>query len=242
MQIISNLSENSNYNNLLDMFQNSPIPAEECLNNLGLFIKRQQMSRIMFMYELYKKIINVHGSIIEFGVRWGQDLVLFESFRGMLEPFNYNRKIIGFDTWEGFPSVSKYDGNNHVGDMNVVSEYENYLYNLLQLHENSSPISHIKKSEIIKGDAINTFEEYLKQHQELIIAFVYFDLDIYQPTKACLELCKKRLIKGSVIGFDQLNHIDFPGECVAFREVFNLNEVKLERFPFTPNASYFIME
>src|SRR3972149_10486773 len=84
--------------NFFDLYRNCPIPEEEKLNHLGLFLKRQSMSRIIFMYELYKKIIDVHGVIIEFGVRWGQNLALFESFRGMLEPYNYNRKIIGFDS------------------------------------------------------------------------------------------------------------------------------------------------
>src|SRR5208337_4902884 len=92
-----------------DLLENCPIPQDEKLNNLGLFIKRQNMSRVIFFYELYKKILNVHGSIIMFGVRWGQDVAMLEAFRGMLEPFNYNRKIIGFDTFEGFPSITMRD-------------------------------------------------------------------------------------------------------------------------------------
>ena len=36
--------------------------------------------------------------VIEFGVRWGANLGLFQSLRGMYEPFNYNRKIVGFET------------------------------------------------------------------------------------------------------------------------------------------------
>jgi len=194
------------------------------------------------MYELYKNIINVHGSIVEFGVRWGQDLVLFELFRGMLEPFNYNRKIIGFDTFEGFPSVSEHDGNNQVGNMNVTNGYEKYLEKLLQIHEYNSPISQIKKYEIIKGDASKTFNEYLIKHPELIIAFVYFDFDIYQPTFDCLKSCKERLVKGSIVAFDELNHVDFPGETVAFKEIFDLNKIKLQRFSFSPITSYFIVE
>lgn len=48
-----------------------PIFESEILQNLGLFIPRQNMSRILAMNELYKKIINIHGIICEFGVRWG---------------------------------------------------------------------------------------------------------------------------------------------------------------------------
>ena len=37
---------------------------------------------------MYKKIINHHGVIMEFGVRWGPILNLFQSLRGVYEPFN----------------------------------------------------------------------------------------------------------------------------------------------------------
>jgi len=242
LEIKSNEKDKETINNMANIFKECPIPVNERLNNLGLFIKRQQMSRFMVMWELYKQIINVHGSIIEFGVRWGQDLTLFESFRGMLEPFNYNRKIIGFDTFSGFPSVSEYDGNSFVGDMDVTFGYKKYLDKLLQIHENNSPISQIKKYELVKGDATQTFEEYLNKHPELIVAFVYYDFDIYEPTKICLELCKKRLVKGSIVAFDEVNHPDWPGETQAFREIFDLNKVRLQRFTYMPTVSYFVVE
>jgi hypothetical protein len=228
----------------VQLLNSAPIPDEEKINNLGLFIKRQNMSRIIFLYELYKKIVNVHGSIIEFGVRWGQDLALFESFRGMLEPFNYNRKIVGFDTWRGFPSLSDKDKTDvfKVGDLEVTENYEVYLDKIMMEHENISPIPHIKKYELVKGDASRTLEKYLKDRPETIIAFAYFDMDIFEPTFDCLNLCKDRFTKGSVVAFDQLNHPDWPGELIALKEVFGLNDIKIERFPYMPTASYFIFE
>lgn len=66
------------------LFKSCPIPDNEMLSNLGLFLKRQDLSRILFMNELYKKILDVNGIIIEFGVRWGQNLALFETFRGFI--------------------------------------------------------------------------------------------------------------------------------------------------------------
>ena len=62
----------------LDLFLKCPIPQQELLANLGLFLNRQTLARILFMHELYQKIISVHGIVIEFGVRWGQNLALFE--------------------------------------------------------------------------------------------------------------------------------------------------------------------
>src|SRR5687768_5698986 len=85
--------EVENRRNLLEMLRNSPIPEGELLANLGLYLNRQTLSRIFFINDLYRKITNIHGIVVEFGVRWGQNLSLFSSFRGMYEPYNYNRKI-----------------------------------------------------------------------------------------------------------------------------------------------------
>ena len=92
-KVIKSNKDSTNYESLLKMFKNSTIPDNEKLYHLGLFIKRQPMSRFLFMYEIYKRIVNIHGVIFEFGVRWGQDLVWYENFRGIFEPYNYNRKI-----------------------------------------------------------------------------------------------------------------------------------------------------
>ena len=99
----SSSQESISREEFLNLVKQCPIPENELLQNLGLFIKRQDLSRIIFMNEIYQKILNVHGVIIEFGTRWGQNLALFESFRGMYEPYNHLRTIIGFDTFEGFP-------------------------------------------------------------------------------------------------------------------------------------------
>ncbi|MFS0575528.1 crotonobetainyl-CoA--carnitine CoA-transferase [Sporosarcina sp. 179-K 3D1 HS] len=241
-QILSNISEIENRKRFYELYSINPLPEDEVLTNLGLFINRQTLSRIIFMNELYQKIVNVHGVVMEFGVRWGQNLALFESFRGMYEPFNFTRKIIGFDTFEGFPTIHEKDGNlNKINDYSVTDGYEKYLEKILQYHENESPISHIKKFELIKGDATKTLAKYLEKNPETLIAFAYFDFDLYEPTKACLQLIKDRLVKGSIIGFDELNHPKFPGETLAFMEVLGANNYTLHRSILSPYMSYVII-
>ncbi|MEC1715545.1 crotonobetainyl-CoA--carnitine CoA-transferase [Schinkia azotoformans] len=236
-------SEKRNRASFYELFKNNPLPEDEILNNLGLFINRQNLSRILLMHELYKKIIEVNGVVMEFGVRWGQNLCLFEIFRAIYEPYNYTRKIIGFDTFEGFKSVHQKDGKlNRTGDYSVTPLYEEYLKRLLNYHESESPVAHIKKSLLIKGDAIVTLEEYLEQHTETIIAFAYFDFDLYEPTKKCLELIKDRVTKGSIIAFDELNHPGFPGETQAFLEVIGVRNCTLKRSPLAPYVSYIVVE
>ena len=174
---------------------------------------------------------------MEFGVRWGQNLALFESFRGTYEPYNHSRKIVGFDTFSGFPSVHSKDGDADIvseGALSVTKDYEKYLETVLDYHEKESPLSHIKKYQLVKGDATSTIVQYLSDNPETIIALAYFDLDLYEPTKKCLEKIKGHLTKGSIVGFDELNLHEFPGETLAFKEIFGLSNYRIIRSPLTP--------
>ena len=227
----------------MQQFADSPLPDTEQLQNLGLYINRPALSRLLFMHELYQKIVNVHGVIMEFGVRWGQNMALFSNFRGIYEPYNYNRSIIGFDTFSGFPQVDEKDGTMvAVGDYGVTGHYDDYLAALLDYHESESPISHKKKYQLIKGDATSSFAQYLTEHPETIVAFAYFDFDIYLPTHHCLELLLPRLTKGSVLAFDELNCPQFPGETIALLEVIGLSTYAIKRSPLNPLISYIIID
>ena len=244
-KLFSSDNEINHRENFIETFKNSPIPDNEILQQLGLYMNRQSLSRVLFFHELYKQIINVHGVIMEFGIRWGQTLALMQSLRGIYEPYNFSRKILGFDTFSGFPSVDEKDGDSDIveeGAYSVTENYEDYLESVLQYHETESPLSHMKKFDLIKGDASVTIEQYLKDHPETIIAFAYFDFDIYEPTKKGLEAIKDHLTKGSIIGFDELSLSEFPGETIALKEVFGLSKYSIKRFPMIPYSSYIVIE
>lgn len=238
-------NETQNRTSLLDLFNNKPIPDDQIFNNLGLYLTSKDLSRILFFDFIYKQIIDVHGVIIDFGTRWGQNMAILSALRGIYEPFNRHKKIIGFDTFEGFPKLSPKDGKSDlmkIGNTATTKNYEQYLDKIIQCHENSNPLAHIKKYEIRKGDASIEIDKYLKENPETIIAFAYFDFDIYLPTKKCLLSIKPRLTKGSIVAFDELNDHDSPGETQALIEVFGLNNIKLKRYPITSRISYFIVE
>ena len=247
VSILASEEERKERRALLEYFQDCPIPEDHLLSNLGLFISRQRLMRILFFDELYKKAMDLSGVVMEFGVRWGQDLALFHSFRGMYEPYNLTRRIIGFDTFEGFPSIHEKDASPEnqdavKGGMAVTENYDQYLDKVLAYHETESPISHVRRYEIVKGDASVTLKEYLEQRPETVVALAYFDMDIYEPTKNCLELLKPHLIKGSVIGFDELNNRIFPGETLAFQEVLGAGNFRLHRSKYAAGESYITFE
>ena len=237
--------ESSVREQFIETFKQCPIPETEILSNLGLFLNSKNLSRILFMNHLYQQIIDVQGIIIEFGVRWGQNTSLFAALRGIYEPFNRHRKIVGFDTFKGFPAITEKDGKSklmRVGADSVSENYVDYLNTLMELQEKDNPLSHIKKFELVAGDAVVEIDKYLTEHPETIIALAYFDFDLYEPTRKCLEVIRPYLVKGSVLGFDELNDPDSPGETVALKEVFELNKINLKRYRYASRVSYFVTE
>lgn len=230
----------------VEHFRDCPIPGDEILQNLGLFLSSKNLSRILFMDFLYRQIIDVQGIVIEFGTRWGQNIALFSALRGIYDPFNRLRKIVGFDTFTGFPELGKQDNQSHQlikkGGFPTTENYVDYLDEVMKYHEQDNPVSHIKKYELRAGDAAVEISKYLEEYSETIVALAYFDFDIYEPTKKCLEAIRSHLVKGSVLGFDELSDHDSPGETIALKEVFGLNNIRVRRYPFTSRVSYFVVE
>mgnify|MGYP003951423933 FL=1 len=235
--------ELKNREEIIQKFLQSPVPKNEILENLGLFLTTKNFSRMLFFYEIYQKIKDTEGVIMEFGLRWGQNLSLLIALRGMLEPYNVKRKIIGFDTFKGFLKEKKIDdGQYKRGTLSLPKDYERYLIELLSNLEKENPVSHVKKYQVIKGDASVTLKNYLKKSTETIVSFAFFDMDIYEPTKNCLRLLKPHLTKGSILAFDELNCDMARGVTPALKEVFNLNKIKIKRFPHISRISYFTIE
>ena len=232
---------------VLKHFLDSPIPDGELLENLFMFLTPQHMRRLFFWYELYQEILEVPGCIMQFGVRWGRDMAVWEALRTTFEPFNHSRKVIGFDTFEGFVGTDEKDGAHEMiqeGNFATTSGYEERLHDYLRHREGLSPLGHVQKFELHKGDACQTLPAYLEAHPETVVSLVHFDMDIYKPTVECLKMLKPYLTKGSIVVLDEAVCPAFPGETVALKEVFDLNSIRLKRHskvgPTWP--AYFVIE
>ena len=233
--------EQATRSSLRELYEASPIPSQDRLEHLEVYMRPQRISEILSLGHLYRRILRSHGVIMEFGVRWGRHLSVFIALRTRYEPHNLYRKVLGFDTFEGFADPSLKDGTSprvHRGAMAVSERYEAHLEQVLALHEQETPGSHIRRFDLVKGDAPEALERYFKQHPETIVALAYFDMDVYRPTKACLDLLGSHMTKGGIIAFDQISHPDFPGEAIALKESAWFGRAALERLPYAPYPTF----
>ena len=228
---------------LARLFENSPLPTEHMLQNLGLFVRSGAFAKFLFLDDIYRQILSVPGDVVEFGTWWGQSLVTFLNLRAVYEPY-CARRIIGFDTFAGYPEPSERDRSSDViklGGYAVSPDYEAVLNELLKYHEEENVLAHIKKFELVRGDVTRTASEYFQGRPEALVALAFFDLALYEPTKAALLAIKDRLVPGSILAFDELNDPDYPGETEAVREVLGFRSCRFVRSRHLPARTYAII-
>jgi hypothetical protein len=210
------------------------------------YVRRQTLAKVLWWEHLYRQIVDVPGCILEFGVHFGTSLSTLMSLRGLLEPYNYQRDIVGFDTFQGFASVTEEDLSGRlrweVGDYATPEGFVEHLSEVLQIQERMSPLAHIRKHELVVGDAAVTFPRWLAEHPEQLVALVILDMDVYEATAKVLEAVQGRLTKGSIVVLDELASKAFPGETQAFMEIVGSRAVRLRRFPLQPMAAYYVVE
>jgi Macrocin-O-methyltransferase (TylF) len=219
----------------------SPYSLAQRFSNFSLYTPRQDVTNFVIRYELFKRVLNVHGSIIECGVLRGGGLMAWAQFSAIFEPTNHQRRIIGFDTFSGFPELAKEDRLSESPEARrggfAVGSYE-HLCRGADLFDKNRFVGHIPKIELVRGDAVKTIPQYLQKNPQLIVSLLYLDFDIYQPTLAAIKSFLPRMPKGAVIAFDELNLRDWPGESIAVLKALNLRDYRVERFSFGSAISF----
>ena len=219
------------------------------LNKIDAFPKyasRQALAKFLTKYEIFQKILHVNGSIVEAGVLHGGGTLAWAKLSSILEPTNHTRKIIGFDTFAGFPSINDKDKKGTDGSLLKIGELkgsaQKSVTEAVSIYDENRPLNHIPKVELVEGDIVNTAPAYIKENPHLVISMLYLDVDLYQPTKVMLETFLPVMPKGAVIVFDELNAKMFPGETVAVDEILGIRNLEIKRFTFDSYVSYTVVQ
>jgi len=228
---------------MADHFSNASGDVLDKLNCFSRFVSRQSLSLFLAKNEIFKRILDVHGNIVECGVFRGAGLMTWAQLSAIYEPVNHTRRIIGFDTFEGFSDLSDSD---HSKDANFEHKQKgSYAFGgkdeieeSIRLFDLNRPVGHLPKVELIKGDATRTIKKYIEENQHLVVALLYLDFDLYEPTKAAIEHFLPRMPKGAIIAFDELNQKQWPGETKAVLDTIGIRNIRIERVPFVPQLSF----
>jgi len=233
-------------NALCQAFENSCVSLAQRLETFPRHVRRQDLARFLVRYEIFKLNLGIHGSVVECGVFAGGGLMTWAQCSSILEPYNHTRRVIGFDTFAGFPTTHEKDTSSgtseylHEGAFDTSTKMVEELNHLASIHDRNRPLGHIPKVDLVQGDSCHTILEYLELNPHLLISLLYLDFDLYEPTKTALQHLLPGVVRGGVVAFDELNSAHFPGETVAFIESAGITLAPLRRFASVPCISYFV--
>ena len=238
--------ENINYRiDLEEYFANSVGSYVERLINFTKYVPRQDITTFISRYEIFKKILNVQGSIVEGGVAFGRGLMTWAHLSSIFEPVNHQRQIIGFDTFEGYPNVSDDDKKGEYEELEsggFATHAYNDLLRCIELYDANRFLGHIPKVFPIRGDVRMTIPEYVKANPYLVVSLLYLDFNLAEPTRVALEHLVPRMPKGAIIAFDSLNSPNVPGETIPVLEFLGMRNLRVERFSFDTLVSFAVLE
>jgi hypothetical protein len=211
------------------------------------YVRRHELARFMVQYELFRRVADVKGSIVECGVYQGAGVMAWAKLSEILEPYNFLRKVYGFDTFEGFPSVTEADkkSNEDVAKVGYLKpDFDVYAEMQERIEELNATrlLKHQEKVILVKGDAMKTIPTFVQENQHVLVSLLYLDFDLHEPTLLALKEFLPRMPKGAIIAFDELHDPKWPGETQALIESMNLNHYRLESLPFEPHISWLTIE
>ena len=174
---------------IADIFQASSDTVEQRLEAFPKYVRRQHLTRFLALYELFKQVIDVKGSIVECGVWRGYGLMTWAKLSAILEPNNLTRRIYGFDSFDGFPSVHDKDFSaaNPPAAGELASDSYAELEALIRQYDKDRFLGHVPKVHLIGGDATETIPKFAADNPHLVVSLLFLDFDLYEPTRIAIE-------------------------------------------------------
>jgi hypothetical protein len=152
------------------------------------------------------------GSFAEFGVL---SAISINYFAKKLE--NKNKNIFGFDSFEGLKE-DWYGTESGIGTFDLKGQLPKVLPNV----------------NLIKGYFDKTVPIFLTENIDKF-AFIHLDADTYESTLLVLNLIKDRILKDTIIIFDE--YLGFPnwqnGEYSAWQRFVSENDIKYRYLGFS---------
>jgi len=232
------------------LYENTELTSFEMFRNFPVFTPRYNIARFIAHYEIFKKVIEVPGVVIDLGVFRGASTFTWAKLCEIFCPTDIRKTVIGFDTFAGFPAISTEDGpENEVQDV-IAGGYfggasvEADLHLAQEAMNCDRHLKHKNRIEFIKGDVCETIPRFVAEKGDgLRIALLNLDLDLYQPTRVALESFVPHMSRGGIIIVDEYAIDTFGGETKAVDEYFEKNfgkRARVTKFPWHSNPTGFI--
>lgn len=194
-----------------------------------------RLQKILARYELFKKIIDIPGDIVECGVHKGSGIYTVAKFLRIFAP-NNDKKIVGFDFFE----TNRETIMAREEDKKVLDMHSGSWVNRDKILDNLSKMG-ISNVELIPGDVIETTKDYPTKNLGFRISLLYLDVDNYEGTMGILKNLYPLVVPGGIIIFDEYAYRGH-GESDAVDEYFKGLSVEIRSLSWANTPTAYIIK
>ena len=170
-------------------------------NNLLFSADSRVFNKMMKKSELYLKVKDLAGDILEFGVFKGAGMALFLNLKMMYEP-NSLMKVIGFDYFNSDKLTNSLDGLNKMMMSAVLNRAQSDELSLESVNLRLSKFNE-DTYKLIEGDAVSSSIQYNIENPGARIKLLYMDIDLGEPTYNILKELWNKVVRNGIIVFDE---------------------------------------
>ena len=213
----------------------------DAYNQFTLLGGLDRFTKLLARYELFKLIVDKPGDIVEAGVLKGSGLLFWAKLIQIYNPLS-RRKVVGFDTFEGYPADSTRDRDNQTARQFTQTQIASSdLVSTQTIYEIAKAQGLAHRIELVQGDARETVEKYVQANLGFRVALLNLDFVLYDPTEAALRHLFPRVIKGGVIALDEYAVGD-KSESEAVDHVLGGQRVALQSFSWARSPTAFFIK
>lgn len=178
------------------------------------------------------------GNIVELGVASG---VSFRMWGHLMAHHRGSGSLYGFDTFAGFPAIGSEDGP----EMPAIGKRKGGETELrprpITWREACGGMHTAQVADDWVWDTWRLVEGAIEQTIEYAppaVSLVFFDADLYSPTKIGIDVLWPRLVRGGLFVFDEYGREEWPGETRAVDDFVAREGLSLELMdmPMGPSA------
>lgn len=233
------------YEELERYYKSGPGTNVQKLQNFTKYVSCSDVGRFLCRSKIFEQVLHTPGWIVDCGVFMGGGLLTWAHLSAILEPLNHVRRIVGIDSFAGFPAITAEDQLTEealAAPNGLKADSYEDLTEAIRLYDLYRPLGHIPRVQLVRGNAVETIPQFVAETPHLVVALLYLDFDLFEPTRVAIEQFLPYMPKGSILAFDELNNGFWPGETVAVQKTVGLRNLRLRRFPFQPQISYAVLE
>jgi len=203
-------------------------------NGFYLTCEHWRIAKFIAHYEIFKRSIDVPGTVVECGVCKGASLMRFLSFNQILTS-EQPKKIFAFDIFGEFPETT------FEADQKFVRGWKKAVGKSISEKQLCTFLKHKgaeEHVELIAGDITKTVPAFLEDHPDFQISFLNVDTDIYEPAVTILEHFYPRVAPGGIVLLD--NYGVIAGETKAVNEYFEGAQLEFHALPIAPKLKFIV--